>query len=262
MDRLEAVYEIKGGLILTVHTHRCDLTAVNLLGSFALRCNGERFALPPGTQRLVAFLAFQRGSVKRGYVAGMLWTRYSQDAANANLRSALWRLNRLPFRVVDSTSTHLSLAAEVVVDYRETIGIARRIRGDAAACDSRALESVMLAGELLPDWYDDWVVIERESFRQARLHALETACDALIGAARYASAIELGLAAVASEPLRETAHRAVMRAHLAEGNRAEALRQYELCRRALRTLGLRPSPETDRLRDRCDAIEAESVTVA
>jgi DNA-binding SARP family transcriptional activator len=163
--------------------------------------------------------------------------------------------------VVDSTSTHLSLTAGVVVDYRETIAVARRIRADAAACDPQELDAVLLAGELLPDWYDDWVVIERESFRQARLHALETACDALIEAGRYASAIEVGLAAVASEPLRETAHRAVMRAHLAEGNRAEALRQYALCRRALKTLGLRPSTETDRLRDRCDAIEAESVTV-
>jgi hypothetical protein len=39
--------------------------------------------------------------------------------------------------------------------------------------------------------------------------------------------------------------------HLAEGNRHEGLRQYELCRRALAPLGLEPSPETETLRRRC-----------
>jgi DNA-binding SARP family transcriptional activator len=241
------------------HSDLRAVTAVNLLGSFALRRGDAGYALPPGTQRLIAFLALQHGTVKRVYVAGMLWTPYSQDAANANLRSALWRLNRLPFPVVDTTSTHLSIAAEIVVDYREMMRISRAMRIEAAGWGPQDLEAVMLAGELLPDWYDDWVVIERESFRQTRLHALETACDVLIGEGRYADAIEVGLAAVATEPSRETAHRAVMRAHLAEGNRGEALRQYELCQRALKAMGLRPSSETNRLRDRCEA--AESVTV-
>ena len=59
------------------------------------------------------------------------------------------------------------------------------------------------------------------------------------------------MAAVAVEPLRESAHRAVMRVHLAEGNRNEALRQYELCRRALAPVGLMPSAETVTLRGRC-----------
>lgn len=248
-----------GAQILPDHSDRHDVTAVSLLGSFALRHAGEVFALPLGTQRLIAFLALQHRSVKRVYVAGMLWTRYSQNAANANLRSALWRLNRLPFAVAHTTSAHLSIAPKVVVDYRETMSLARRMRNDPQSWAPQDLEAVMRAGELLPDWYDDWVVIERESFRQARLHALETVCDALIGFGRFAEAIEVGLAAVASEPLRETAHRAVMRAHLAEGNRGEALRQYELCRRALKALGLRPSIETEELRVRCEQ-QPESVT--
>src|SRR4029077_18810447 len=57
-----------------------------------------------------------------------------------------------------------------------------------------------------------------------------------------------GLAAVAGEPLRESSHRAVIRAHLADGNVAEAVRQYRLCRRLLNDhLGLEPSDQTDGL---------------
>ena len=52
----------------------------------------------------------------------------------------------------------------------------------------------------------------------------------------------MGLAAVAAEPLRESAHRAVVSVHLEEGNVSEAIRQYRLCRRLLGTeLGIEPS---------------------
>jgi DNA-binding SARP family transcriptional activator len=54
--------------------------------------------------------------------------------------------------------------------------------------------------------------------------------------------VEAGLAAVRAEPLRESAHRTLVRAHLAEGNRFEANRQYHNCRRLLQAeLGLEPS---------------------
>jgi DNA-binding SARP family transcriptional activator len=66
----------------------------------------------------------------------------------------------------------------------------------------------------------------------------------LIQRDRLAAAIDLGLRAVAMEPLRESSHRLVIRAHLREGNRAEALRQYEACSRLLHDeLGVAPSPQ-------------------
>ena len=80
--------------------------------------------------------------------------------------------------------------------------------------------------DLLPDWNEDWVLIERERFRQARLHALEALCDRFSEAGRMMPAIQAGLAAVTADPFRESAHRALIRTHLREGNRSEALRQY------------------------------------
>ena len=101
-----------------------------------------------------------------------------------------------------------------------------------------------MSGDLLPDWDDEWVLLERERFRQIRLHALERSCELLMASGRLTEAIDAGLAALAAEPLRESAHRVLIRAHLAEGNRFEALRQFERYRDLMRSeLGLAPSVE-------------------
>ena len=225
-----------------------------MLRSFELRHRHESVPLPPAAQRLVALLALERCALRRVFIAGTLWTDYSEAAANANLRTALWRLRRLPCALVDATPTHLSLARCVEVDLHRAAAIAHHLADGAEDWLDDDVDAIVGAGELLPDWYDDWVVIERERFRQARLHALEALCRALARSGRYESAIDAGLAAVAGEPLRETAHRAVILVHLAEGNRGEALRQYEFCRRLLKEqLGLEPSLELERLRARCVA---------
>jgi DNA-binding SARP family transcriptional activator len=110
------------------------------------------------------------------------------------------------------------------------------------------LEGLNLAADLLPGWYDDWVISAREQVRQLRLRLLEQLCEQLTDAGRFMEAIEVGLTAVADEPLRESAQRAVVRAHLAEGNWSEALRQYEIYRALLDdVLGLEPTEQMARL---------------
>src|SRR6185436_19063543 len=105
-----------------------------------------------------------------------------------------------------------------------------------------------LSVDLLPDWYDDWAVIEAEEWRQLRLHALDTLAEGLTAAGRYADATSAALAAVKAEPLRETAHAVLIRVYLAEGNRAEALAAYEGYRVMLRTeMGLEPMPDIQAL---------------
>ena len=112
-----------------------------------------------------------------------------------------------------------------------------------------------LCGDLLPGWYDDWIVLERERFRQLRLRALDTLCERLAEAGCLDAALEAGLAAVAGEPLRESSHRAVVRVHLADGNVAEAIRQYRLYRQLLHDhLGLEPSGQMTELLPRVHAL--------
>ncbi|WP_445258989.1 AfsR/SARP family transcriptional regulator [Nocardioides aurantiacus] len=115
--------------------------------------------------------------------------------------------------------------------------------------DAELLADLSALGEdLLPDWTDEWLTVERESHRQRRLHALERCSTYLREVGRYGDALAAGLTAVHSEPLRESAHRRVIEAHLAEGNDAEALRQFDGYRRLMADeLGLPPSPVIRRM---------------
>jgi DNA-binding SARP family transcriptional activator len=215
---------------------------VEMLSGFELLCEGERVSLTPSVQRLVAYLALHSRPLLRVHVAGVLWTDSSDERAGASLRSALWRLRRPAHMLISSTSTHLCLNPDVVVDVREAAEYARKLIDKSPDDALVGGDESRLTADLLPDWYEDWVIVERERFRQLRLHALESLCRRLMLAGRFARALETGLAAVAAEPLRESAHRALIRVHLAEGNRGEAVQQYERYRSLLqRELGVEPS---------------------
>jgi DNA-binding SARP family transcriptional activator len=203
--------------------------------------------VPLGAQRLVAFLALHGRPALRSYVAGTLWLETTEERAHANLRSTLWRLHRCNHELVEVRGQQLRLGGGVRVDVTETTTLARQAL-DETAGDGVELSPELFTGDLLPDWYEDWVLIEREQFRQLRLRALDALCERLTRAGRLGEALEAGLAALAGEPLRESAHRAVVRVHLAEGNIGEAVRQYHVCRRLLQEqLGVEPSEQMERL---------------
>jgi DNA-binding SARP family transcriptional activator len=215
---------------------------LTLLNAFALECDGVAVQLPASAQRVLAFVALHEHPVRRPYVAGSLWLDSPEERAYANLRSALWRLRRFGSRLVDAEGSELALGRDVEVDLRECEQLARRAvaRGQR---DLDALDVRLFGSDLLPDWYEDWVLIEREHYRQLRLHALDALCEQLTASGRLDEALEAGLAAVAGEPLRESAQRALIRVHLAEGNGGEAIRQYRLYRHLLdEQLGIEPSP--------------------
>jgi DNA-binding SARP family transcriptional activator len=216
--------------------------SLQLLNGFRLARGGETIELPMSVQRVVVFLAIQSRAMLRPYVAGSLWLETSDERAGANLRSALWRLNRLGESVVDATSSALRLDDALEVDLRRHTALAHRLL--AGDWDETHLDECSFCEDLLPDWYDDWLVIERERFHQLRLRTLELICERLTASGEYARALDVGLAAVAGEPLRESAHRALVRVHLAEGNCAEAQRQFDFYRRLLHDqLGLAPSAQ-------------------
>ena len=104
------------------------------------------------------------------------------------------------------------------------------------------------AGELLPEWDEEWLAPEREQFRQIRLHALELVAERLADEGRFARAVEVSLAVVADDPLRESARRVLIRVHAAEGNLHDAVEQYRAYRDVMRAeLGLDPSPQMEGL---------------
>jgi DNA-binding SARP family transcriptional activator len=179
--------------------------------------------LAPLGERIITFLAV-RGPSSRPYLAFRFWPDQLENHSLSCLRTALWRLPRPcddPLVRVDATT--LRLAGHVEVD-------ARRRYAEAAAWTDAVEPPPGLAmnaftADILPGCYDDWAIMERERFRQMRLHVLERLSESATRSGRFADAIAAGLRAVEGGPLRESAHRCVVRAHLAEGNIDEAVRQ-------------------------------------
>lgn len=218
---------------------------LGLLGGFRLSVESEVVPLPMNAQRLVCFLALHDQPLLRTFVGGSLWGEASEAHAGGSLRSALWRLKEATYPVVELTSDHIVLSEAVSVDLREGRALAHRVLDPAADLDDVAqVNEEVLSEDLLPDWTEDWVLMERESYHQLRLRALEALCRRLAAMGRFGQAVQAGVAAVSGEPLRESARHALIGAHLAEQNVSAALREYEAFRRLLHDeLGLDPSQD-------------------
>ena len=219
--------------------------SVRILGGFGVESLGQVVSLPTDSQRVVAFLALHSGPVPRAYVAGNLWYDSNEERAYGNLRSALWRLRKHTTNLIDTHNHTLTLTA--TTDIHTTTETATRLCSPAT-CTDTDLTIAPFTHELLPGWYDEFVLIERERLRQTSLHALEAIAHRLTAKRRYAQAISAALCAVRLDPLRESAHRSVIAVHIAEGNHSEAIRQYTTYTTLLDTqLGLTPSPQIQNL---------------
>jgi DNA-binding SARP family transcriptional activator len=213
-----------------------------LLGGFELRCRGSEVRVPSGSERVLAFLALHDRPPTRGHVAGTLWPESPEIRALGSLRSALWHLRRADAGLVESYGHHLVLPARLQSDVRELVELAGRVMHrpvDPAILDA---DITHLGKELLPGYWDSWLVIERERIRQVALTTLERLGELLLQHGRAAEAMFAGLAAVGADPMRETANLLLVRAYLATGNRGDAIRhaaRYREC--LLRDLSLEPN---------------------
>jgi DNA-binding SARP family transcriptional activator len=219
---------------------------LSLIHDFELWWGGQPVRMSPSSQRLVGFVALHERPVRRAKASGQLWLDSTDDRASASLRSALWRTpapGGVP--VLAASNTHLWLDPRVEVDFRAVTARAQALLDDAspsAEVVDVARELCCLNDDLLPGWDDDWVIMERERFHHLRLQALDRMGERLRALGRTGDALQVGLAAVHAEPLRETAHRLVIRVHLDQGNVAEAIRQYRAYERLLaQELGAVPS---------------------
>jgi DNA-binding SARP family transcriptional activator len=218
---------------------------LHLFGGPFVTHERQRVDVPEGSKRLLVFVALHRGRVERRYAAGALWPIGSDVRAAGNLRSALWRLNRAGIGLLSADKHGLMMRDDVLVDLHLVGSWAARLIADAASEDDlRVMPSGVDALDLLPGWYDDWALVERERIRQRLLHALEALSRRLTQAGRCAEAVEAAMMAVSAEPLRESAQRSLIQAHLAEGNWVEGRRSFEAYRKLLhRELGTQPDSE-------------------
>ncbi len=216
-------------MITTTHSVR-----LTVLGELHVLIDGDAASIPTQAQRLLALLAVHAHQ-SRATVSGILWADASQTRAQANLRNAVWQVGLRSRDLLCCDRSSVALRPGTTVDLVEAREQAERaLDGGLGLADA-------LHQDLLPHWDEEWLVMEREHQRQLRLHALEARSATLCRAARYPEAVEAALAAVQAEPLRESAQHALVRAHLAEGNLHEAIRQLDLYRCQLDSqLGIAP----------------------
>ncbi len=215
---------------------------VRLLGGFRVDTPDGPLEVPASAQRLVAYLGLQERPVRRRRLAGVLWPDVDDDRSGANLRSTLWRAQH-PRRLIDANRESLGLRPSVDVDVRRLAHHADLLAAQGEVDDLPT--DVRFDRDLLPGWYDDWVVEERERLRQIVLAALGRLVPTLIEHGRSAEAVEVGQQAVRLEPLSECSHKALIAAYLAAGDRARAVRQFQDHAALLWSeMGLRPSEAT------------------
>jgi DNA-binding SARP family transcriptional activator len=191
------------------------------------------------------FVTLHGGRISRRSAAGVLWPHCNDERAAGNLRSALWRLRGAGIHVLYADKCMLYLDPEVSVDITQLSQWAIRVIDDGAGgADFLRVHVNPEALELLPGWYDEWVIFERERLRHRLLHAMESLVRQLIAHGQFADAVDMAVTAVGAEPLRESAQRLLIEAHLAEGNFVEAQRAYTAyCEMLEIELGVAPSDE-------------------
>ena len=109
-------------------------------------------------------------------------------------------------------------------------------------------------GDLLPGWYDDWVVPERERLRRVFGDLVERGIAQAEAAGEHAAALGYAQRLREHDPLDEASYRHLMRLSARRGDRVAALRAYRACVETLaRELGVEPSQEMRDLHERLRA---------
>jgi len=234
----------------------CRTWTLRLLGGLTLGCNGRPVQLPAGTQRLIALAAVLDRPIGREEAAALLWPETGRQRAAGNLRSAWWRAQQVLDPGLLSDACVLRHGPQLQIDLAAATAVAESL------LDSPADGQLLLhCGDLLPGWYDDWVLMPQERFAQLRVTALINYAGDLLAEGRYARSIQAAVAAATADPLRDSAQAAVIRAHLARHDVATAMACYRAFRTRLRgELGVDPSAELRALIPGTDAGRAEAVT--
>ncbi len=229
---------------------------IRLLGQFDIRRDGAPIAIPSRpAQSLLAYLVLNPGVAhRREKLAGLLSPDSTEANARSNLRHALWRV-RKSLGVDPATGRDYLLVDEIAIGF----DAASRYWLDVAALEARVADSPddligtvsAYGGELLPGFYDEWVVLDRERVQAVFEQKMARLLDGLVEARRWPDALEWGERWIALGHAPEPAYRALMIAHSGLGDRSGAAAAYHRCVEALRReLGVEPSEQTRALFER------------
>lgn len=247
---------------------------VSLLGRFDVRKNGVSILIPSRpAQSLLAYLILTTGIAhRREKLAGLLWPDSSEDNARSNLRQALWRVRKslsddsspeLTYLISDQISVEFNPKSNYWLD----VSVLEKQTREINAPDQLMEILKLYRGELLPGFYNDWVMLERERLQAVFEREVERLLEQLNDEHRWTEMLEWGEHWLAYGQNPEPAYRALMDAYGALGNRSKVAYTYDRCVKALRDdLGVEPSERTRNLYEQLVqgtyAIEPSSTTNA
>ena len=235
---------------------------IHLLGPLLVTRDGQpvpahEVASRKGRLLLRVLLAQRGANVPADLLAEVLWPERRPADVDANLGVLISRLRGVfGTAAIAATANGWRLAPAVDVDLDVALRLCaeaedRLVAGEPALALAAADAATALLdrGEVLADEPDaDWLTPARQDAERAATQARRAGWRAALRMGDPAAALRHAGAAVAADPLDESARRAVLRAHLAAGRTAQALAGYEELRELLAdTLGVDPAEETQRL---------------
>ena len=233
---------------------------IHVFGNISLSSRGLELAVPASSAPIIGYLVVKRErAVPRGEVAAALWPDQVDAKARRCLSTALWRLNTqgLASGLVD-TSHHELLRLnwrtarwiDVVWFERRLVALLRVPADQLTDAQFRRLIGAvaLYRDDLIRDSDQEWALIERIRLRHLYFDALFHLTRGADARGDTSTAIAHGRRLTALEPLREDAHRLLMRVYVASGNRGKAIEQYRICQGELSTeLNVDPTAETQAL---------------
>ena len=227
-----------------------------LLGGFQLRKGDQAIDLPGRRERaLLAYLAMPAGEPRsRDKLAGMLWSGRPDKQARDSLKQAMLRLRKaldgLQPAALPSNREFVTLdPAAISVDVAEFERLTSEGTPEVLARAMTLYRGDLLDGLEVPDpTFEEWLLMERQRLRDLAREALAALLTRHMADGAHDQAAAVARRLVALDPLREDAHRALMRIYAGQGQTALALKQYQNCRDRLQAeLGVKPEAETERL---------------
>jgi predicted ATPase/DNA-binding SARP family transcriptional activator/Tfp pilus assembly protein PilF len=225
---------------------------VRLLGLFEVKYKKKQISIPSRpAQSLFAYLILSAGtSHRREKLAGLFWPDSLDETARGNLRHALWQMRKsLPssaeYLLADDISITFDASAEYWLDAAEL----ERLSNNASSNELIAILSEY-RGELLPGFYDEWVVLEREHLNSVFEKRMARLMSMLQNEHRWPDILDWGERWIKLGQKPEPAYRALMTAHAAKGDMSKVAATYERCVKSLRKLGIEPSEQTHELFER------------
>ncbi len=224
-----------------------------LFGSFRLERDSQTIRLPTRkVESLFAFLALFPEQHPREKLAALLWGDSTDEQARHSLRTALATLRKElgdEILLTDRETVQLNPDPPLWVDALEFQAQANKFLAQSSS-DPTAINFELYQNDLLKEFYDDWIIPERERLHLLYLDALLRLAQHYRSASDYARAIEIAQKVLATDRANEKAYQHLMFCYAATGDRIGALRQYDECARFLRDeLSVEPSSETSELRD-------------